>query len=166
MRWAQVVQGLFVAQFVVGLINLVLLAPVWMQMVHLLMADLSWLSVLFLGAATLAEPEATAATPDTRRHWRPRRGAARRPAPESLRFAALGAGSNCAPTRRGGNVGCSPWRSRSGHVRERGTRRGSRRPPRDPFLSSATPVRTPMAFDKAGWLQRLVRAEVETFVPP
>ena len=56
LRYASLVQGIYVAQLFLGVINLVLLAPVWMQLVHLLMADLSWLSVIFLGAATLEEP--------------------------------------------------------------------------------------------------------------
>ena len=36
-----------------GLLNLVLLAPVWMQMVHLLLADLTWLALVLLCATVL-----------------------------------------------------------------------------------------------------------------
>jgi heme A synthase len=38
-----------------GLVNLALLAPVWMQLVHLLLADAVWLATVLLGAAALAE---------------------------------------------------------------------------------------------------------------
>ena len=52
-RWATAVQLIYVAQIMVGVINLVLLAPVAMQLFHLLMADMSWISIIFLGAASL-----------------------------------------------------------------------------------------------------------------
>jgi cytochrome c oxidase assembly protein subunit 15 len=42
------------AQLVVGLLNLALLAPVPVQLVHLLLADVVWLSVVALGAHALA----------------------------------------------------------------------------------------------------------------
>lgn len=62
--WASAVQLIYVAQILVGVINLVLLAPVAMQLIHLLMADVSWISIIFLGAATLSRvPEDVAATP-------------------------------------------------------------------------------------------------------
>ncbi len=38
-----------------GFLNLVLLAPIAMQLVHLLMADLVWISLVLLVAAALAE---------------------------------------------------------------------------------------------------------------
>ena len=37
-----------------GLLNVVLLAPTWMQLVHLLLADLLWLALVGLAATTLA----------------------------------------------------------------------------------------------------------------
>jgi protoheme IX farnesyltransferase len=37
--------GLFGVQLLAGLVNLVLLAPIWMQLTHLLLADLVWLSL-------------------------------------------------------------------------------------------------------------------------
>jgi heme A synthase len=49
---------LVVAQIAGGVVNLLLLAPVWMQLVHLLFADLTWISLVLLGAATLAAPRA------------------------------------------------------------------------------------------------------------
>jgi len=59
-RWATAVQLIYVAQIMVGVINLVLLAPVAMQLFHLLMADLSWISIIFLGAASLGGAPAEA----------------------------------------------------------------------------------------------------------
>ena len=45
-----------------GLLNLALLAPVWMQLVHLLLADLAWIALVLLGASALAAPRASTAT--------------------------------------------------------------------------------------------------------
>jgi cytochrome c oxidase assembly protein subunit 15 len=36
---------------IVGVVNVVLLAPVWMQMLHLLLADLSWIVLVLLAAS-------------------------------------------------------------------------------------------------------------------
>lgn len=44
-----------IAEVLAGFVNLWLLAPVWMQMVHLLMADLLWISLVLLAASALAE---------------------------------------------------------------------------------------------------------------
>ncbi len=41
-------------QMLGGLVNLLLLAPVWMQIVHLLVADLLWIAFVLLGARVLA----------------------------------------------------------------------------------------------------------------
>lgn len=41
-----------------GLVNLALLAPVWMQLVHLLLADLAWIALVLLGATALVAPRA------------------------------------------------------------------------------------------------------------
>lgn len=46
---------LFFLQLGVGTLNVVLMAPLWMQLVHLLMADAVWLVLVLLGAAALAE---------------------------------------------------------------------------------------------------------------
>ena len=48
---------LFVAQLAAGLVNLVLLAPVWMQIVHLLLADLVWIGLVLVTAANFANSE-------------------------------------------------------------------------------------------------------------
>jgi len=54
-RAAIALASLVVLQLVAGLLNLALLAPVWMQLVHLLLADAVWLATVLLGAAALAE---------------------------------------------------------------------------------------------------------------
>jgi len=41
-----------------GMLNLFLLAPIWMQLIHLLLADLLWISVVLLSAAALEETAA------------------------------------------------------------------------------------------------------------
>jgi heme A synthase len=45
---ATAVITLAAAQLGAGAINLTLLAPVWMQLIHLLLADLLWLSLVLL----------------------------------------------------------------------------------------------------------------------
>jgi heme a synthase len=47
-------------QLGLGALNVLLLAPVWLQLVHLLVADLLWIAVMLLGAGVLA-PGAAAA---------------------------------------------------------------------------------------------------------
>lgn len=59
-RFARIVQITFGLQFLGGLVNILLLAPVWMQLVHLLMADLLWIAFVIMGAAAL---DATAHLP-------------------------------------------------------------------------------------------------------
>ncbi|MEZ4515862.1 MAG: COX15/CtaA family protein [Chloroflexota bacterium] len=58
---------LVVVQLVAGFANVILLAPVWMQIVHLLLADLVWISAVLFGASALSveavEAEATNTTP-------------------------------------------------------------------------------------------------------
>jgi cytochrome c oxidase assembly protein subunit 15 len=53
-RWAWIVAGLALAQLGFGLVNLILLAPVWMQVVHLLLADVLWIALVLLAARALA----------------------------------------------------------------------------------------------------------------
>ncbi|MGH9163377.1 MAG: COX15/CtaA family protein [Vicinamibacteraceae bacterium] len=43
-------------QLAAGAVNVLLLAPIWMQLVHLLLADVLWLSFVVLGACALAVP--------------------------------------------------------------------------------------------------------------
>jgi heme a synthase len=54
-RWAALLVGACVSvQLLAGLINLLLLAPVGLQLLHLVLADAVWLSVVALGAQALA----------------------------------------------------------------------------------------------------------------
>ncbi len=46
-------------QLLAGLVNFLLQAPVWMQIVHLLIADLLWISLLLLCAATPPAPNSS-----------------------------------------------------------------------------------------------------------
>jgi heme A synthase len=52
LAWATA--ALVFAQFVAGMINIALLAPVWMQIVHLLAADAVWIALVLLCASMLA----------------------------------------------------------------------------------------------------------------
>lgn len=51
-RWAI---GLFVVQLLLGALNVALKAPVWIQLSHLLLADLIWIALVLLSAAALAQ---------------------------------------------------------------------------------------------------------------
>ena len=53
-KWAMAVWFMLGAQMINGLINVGLLAPIWMQLVHLLSAQLLWIALVLLGAASLA----------------------------------------------------------------------------------------------------------------
>lgn len=55
---AVAVMGLLVVQLLAGLVNVVLAAPVWLQLVHLLLADLLWIAVVLLAAAQHPAPAA------------------------------------------------------------------------------------------------------------
>lgn len=55
-RLARGLIGLFFAQLVVGVLNLVLLVPVVLQLTHLFLADSLWLILVLLGASALSEP--------------------------------------------------------------------------------------------------------------
>jgi cytochrome c oxidase assembly protein subunit 15 len=61
-RVAWVLLVLAVAQLGSGLANVALLAPVWMQLVHLLLADLLWIAFVLLAVRVLALPPAAAST--------------------------------------------------------------------------------------------------------
>lgn len=53
-RFAYLLAGLAITQLGVGVINVYLLAPAWLQLVHLILADLVWISLVLLMGATLA----------------------------------------------------------------------------------------------------------------
>lgn len=50
--------GLLGLQILGGIVNVLLAAPIWMQIVHLLMADLSWIALIILGIESLSTAEA------------------------------------------------------------------------------------------------------------
>lgn len=62
-RAAIALATLVVLQLTAGLVNLALLAPVWMQLVHLLLADAVWLAAVLLGASALAADAPRLAVP-------------------------------------------------------------------------------------------------------
>ncbi len=53
-RLASATLALYAAQIALGFVNMWMLAPVALQLVHLLLADLIWIALLLLGATTLA----------------------------------------------------------------------------------------------------------------
>lgn len=60
--------GLVVLQLCIGLVNVVLLAPIWLQIVHLLFADLLWIALLFLSWRYLEETSQASVTKHEDRH--------------------------------------------------------------------------------------------------
>jgi heme A synthase len=52
---ARTVTALLALQLVAGAVNVALLAPVWLQLVHLLLADAVWIAYVFLAADALVE---------------------------------------------------------------------------------------------------------------
>jgi heme A synthase len=60
LSWALI--ALFGAQLLIGVVNVVLLAPIFMQIIHLFMADLVWIALVLTAAAALGAPAATHAT--------------------------------------------------------------------------------------------------------
>lgn len=56
---ANVLRALFALQLTAGALNIVLLAPTWMQLVHLLLADLVWLALVLFAASLLESARET-----------------------------------------------------------------------------------------------------------
>ncbi len=54
-RWANVLTILILIQFASGAITLLTLAPIMMQLIHLLLADAVWIAFVLMSAAILAE---------------------------------------------------------------------------------------------------------------
>ncbi len=57
-RLARVLLLVVAAQLVAGFVNVILLAPVWMQIIHLLLADVMWIAAILLGATALSQEAA------------------------------------------------------------------------------------------------------------
>ena len=59
-KWAAIsVVALVCIQIIAGVVNIALLAPVWMQIVHLLLADLLWIGLVILAAETYSSGKIT-----------------------------------------------------------------------------------------------------------
>ncbi len=64
-RTARITGLLLAAQFALGLLDVALLAPIWLQVAHLLVADLFWIALVSLSADLLAvRAVSTARVPD------------------------------------------------------------------------------------------------------
>jgi heme A synthase len=61
-RLAGALVSLYLLQIFAGVVNVILLAPIWMQLVHLLLADILWIAYVLLAASALAVPAAAGAT--------------------------------------------------------------------------------------------------------
>jgi len=55
-RWSTALIALVMIQLGAGAVNLLLHAPVWLQLAHLLLSDLVWIALVLLGCAALAQP--------------------------------------------------------------------------------------------------------------
>jgi heme A synthase len=73
-RFSRLVTIAFATQFALGLVNLTLLAPIPVQIVHLVMADATWIALVLMGWEALYGEKLTAEGPLTSRN---------RPAPKS-----------------------------------------------------------------------------------
>ncbi len=58
-----------VIQLLAGLVNLLLLAPIWMQLVHLLLSNFVWIALVLLGAASLASSASAAMNPNAGQYF-------------------------------------------------------------------------------------------------
>jgi heme A synthase len=55
-RWATALIALVLVQLGAGAVNLLLHAPVWLQLIHLLLSDLVWIALVLLGCGALQQP--------------------------------------------------------------------------------------------------------------
>ncbi len=62
-RWGVRLRFLVLGQGMLGLLNIALLAPVWLQLTHLLVADLVWIALVLMTFETLAGAPAPAPLP-------------------------------------------------------------------------------------------------------
>jgi len=57
--WVQklgpIVLAVLLGQYIFGFLNLLMMAPIWMQLTHLLLANLLWIGLVFLAVASLSE---------------------------------------------------------------------------------------------------------------
>lgn len=62
-RYGQAIIILFVVQLILGALNVQLKAPVWLQLVHLLLTSVIWVLVVWFGAALLSQQAQAAGHP-------------------------------------------------------------------------------------------------------
>ena len=62
-RYANLLNLMIFVQLTAGALNIVLLAPVWMQLLHLLLADVMWILLVLTCAASLAPSDPARAAP-------------------------------------------------------------------------------------------------------
>jgi heme A synthase len=55
-RWSTALIALVFVQLGAGAVNLLLHAPIWLQLLHLLLSDLVWIALVLLGCAALQSP--------------------------------------------------------------------------------------------------------------
>ncbi|HEX2488189.1 MAG TPA: COX15/CtaA family protein, partial [Blastocatellia bacterium] len=55
-RWSTALIALVFVQLGAGAVNLLLHAPIWLQLLHLLLSDLVWIALVLLGCAALQPP--------------------------------------------------------------------------------------------------------------
>src|SRR5215470_4983673 len=55
-RWSTALIALVLVQLGAGAVNLLLHAPIWLQLVHLLLSDLVWIALVLLGCAAFQQP--------------------------------------------------------------------------------------------------------------
>lgn len=65
-RMALAVGGTYLAQLAIGGLNVYLHAPVWMQIVHLLMSNIIWILLVLMAASALSQKEARGLTSEER----------------------------------------------------------------------------------------------------
>lgn len=56
-RFASLLTGLVGLQLFLGVVNVILLAPVWMQLLHLLVTDMIWISLVLFSALALGQSQ-------------------------------------------------------------------------------------------------------------
>ncbi len=59
LTFSRAIRVLVVVQLLAGVVNILLNVPVWMQLLHLLLADLMWIAVVLLAAVALSQPAAS-----------------------------------------------------------------------------------------------------------
>lgn len=70
-RFAGSILVLVFIQLLAGVLNVVLLAPVWMQIVHLFLADMIWIVFILLSAETFSAATVRYGATDPRQSYQP-----------------------------------------------------------------------------------------------